>query len=170
MPNQSQQATYLDPGMLQTILNCHSLPWWGEGKEKKCCDHRSKHWGCFHAGWAYQADTLENAIQGLLYWRKPKRTSVFLWLFLCARRDWLSRYKGPCLHFLKHSTWHASFATQNQSGSCKRGHRHNTGAEATTAEYPSGKTNTHFGSLTRSLLMKSLARALVLLKYSSSNS
>lgn len=161
--------------MLQTILNCHSLPLWGgrRKKKKKCSDHRSKDYGCFHAGWTYQADALENAVRDLLHGSKPKTTSVFVCLFHCAHQDWKAQ-RGPACIFWSVPRGTLLFARGKQPARNKHGCVHRTGANPrlaeATARQLSGTRDTHFGSLTRSLLMKSLARALVLLKYSSSNS
>ena len=87
--------------------------------------------------------------------------------------DWAGT-KGPACIFWSVSHGMLLFARRKQPGLHKRGRVHRTGANSRLAEATAGHLlgimDTHFGSLTRSLLMKSLARALVLLKYSSSNS
>lgn len=81
-PRQLQYATYLDPGMLQTILNCHSLPLWGEGKvkEKKThCDYRRKHWQLFPCWLRLQNRSSRKCSWDLLHGSKPETMSVFVW-------------------------------------------------------------------------------------------
>ena len=166
---------------LTLIQGCCKLSWIvirflcrGKGKEKKCCDHRSKHWGCFHASWAYQADALENAVQGLLRGRKLERSQSFCdYLTVSAGTDWAGAKAPPAFSEAFHMACFPLPRGTHQAlinVVCMHNTSAGPGPAEATAKYPSGIMDTHFGSLTRSLLMKSLARALVLLKYSSSNS
>lgn len=80
-----------------------------EGK-KKCCDHRSKHYGCFHAGWAYKTDVLENEVWGLLHGRESRKKYACVVIFTVPAG--LTEQVPRSLHFLRRFTWHASLCEE----------------------------------------------------------
>lgn len=164
---------------LTLIQGCCKLFWivilflcGGRGKKKAKLWPKSKHEGCSHAAWAHQAHAMENAVQSPFPERSQKPPRWCDDVSVPAGTGWAGT-KGPASIFWSVPHGVLPFARETTLHH-KRGHVHTQVLTfiklRPTAKYLSGTKDTHFGSLMRSFLMKSLARALVLLKYSSSNS
>lgn len=113
---------------LTLIQGCCKLSWivilflCGEReKKRKFCDCRSKQLSLFLCWRGLRGRYSKKCSLGPASWKRAENVSLHEIISLCLQ-DRLSRYKRPCLHFLRCFTWRASLCQTQTTRSRKRGH------------------------------------------------